>query len=82
MPADALPGLLFKPFVEINGFLDQPAELVGEGVNRDQPSRMPCGTRSQLRPLNKAYIGPAPVCQAVKDVGADTSASDDNDPCM
>ena len=82
MPTDVLTGLHLKPLIEINGFLDQPAKLIGKGIERDQPGCMPGGARGKFRPLDEAGIRPASMRQAIKNVGADTSASDDNDPCM
>ena len=82
MPADALTGFGFKPFVKVNGLLDQPAELVGKRVQRDKARGMPGRPSGQLGSLEQADIVPASMSQAIQYVGANTATSDDNNARM
>ena len=82
MPADALACLLFKALIKVNGLLDQPAELVGKRVDGDQSGGMPGGAGGEFGSLDKANVSPPPMDETVKNVGADTAASNDNDPSM
>ncbi len=74
------PGFRLKRAVEFLGIFRQPRHVLRRAQLRDQPCRVPCGARGQLFTFQQYDIGPAELCQMVRDRTADHATADDDGP--